>query len=1435
MSAAQRTAVVTGDIESADWLAVQSLLADLALGSGSVRATAVQHTGGRHLAFLPQETLELDLDDALQREFGDYELVERLGQGGMGVVYRAYQPALDREVAIKLRVAGPWASPEFIDRFRGVAQSAARMQHPNIVSIHEVGAHEELNYFSMQLVRGESLAGLLAREQRLAPARAAALVRTVAEAVDYAHRLGVLHLDLKPGNVLLDERGEPLVADFGLARRLDESLAADSDEVSGTPSYMAPEQATARGRKLTPATDVYGLGAILYELLTGMPPFVGTSPQETLQHVVSGGLVPPRARAPGIPLDLDAICRRCLAKDPAERYATARALADDLSAFLEGRQVSVLPLNLAQRLARWARRQPLQAALASLLIASFVAGFLATSVQWRRAERNATTSSAMLWESRRQEALRLEQEGRGFDALGRLLLNIEEEEKAGESLLVAADRRRFGLIAKQSVVLIDRVVVDDASPTAAEFSPDGATLAVAFDDLSVRWYDSATLDERGRVDLYGRPTSEPVQGFHRVPALLRFVDNRRLRVTLEWYDFWIRPTERDTYLVDLARGAVVDPPAEFGDLSDTAFSADGAHAVLRNPKGEAQLWQVEPWRPLSPRWQEELPPTPQILGYGARFAATLRTAMGEAEVFDPRAPGGPRRVIELRDRSGMSAWAESSDGSTVALGDFKGRVFVADVDTWKLEQVAVPPGEEVTWLSFSEDDAWLAVARVDGMAYVIEVDTGNLLSTSEMRHNHPLQRVGVSRRQQLLIAAGNGRTALWRLPWPRPVARNAQRLATSPTPSPGAGPHAICWSLATGLLATAGVDGEIRLWRLPRPSRLQGRGPTVVAESLYFDGKRTVDVAYDRLRIVTLDGAPATEWIELPQPPTYAELVDAGRTIIVVTGRELRVYDAATLRLRQPAIAISGAPQHLLARDDGSLVVLTFGDDGTQGLEERIEAWDLAGGGRLAGTAVRTGPLQLAFSPDHARLLATGPRATQTTVFDLPALGLVGTYAHDPDTYVAWARFDLVGRNLVIAERAMDPVISDDALVTWDPVASAIVERRVVAGMGPVGVLPTRRGAFLVGTRHSAFDPRGPRERLIERGESDVPMGVLALSADGRVLANVSSYDEVTLYDVATGASLGAPLARDRDGSELIVQLAFDPAGERLLGLGTRGRRLAWDIGAETRAVPDLRRMLAELSTRGPGEAAAAAPTPQLRGELRRADIGAWRTPEVRPEPEAARWIGAAAVPKRSPAASELMLDLTPVANLAPESVMHPRENMTIGLVNMPRGVQRIDGIDYDLRGAVQLIGTATPGGALPRKVEGIRGPPGSIAAFHVLIMAGHRSTEPEERTYARLRLNYADGTEAVLPIRTQRDVPGWTENDKPVPRAWDFALHLRISGLPTLMPLHDPRLPNPHPEREIATIDLESGDETWNAALFVAITAEPVIAAGTSCTGCTE
>jgi serine/threonine protein kinase len=338
-----------------------------------------------------RNALELDLRDPAQRFFDDFELLERIGEGGMGAVYRARQISLDRDVAVKLLSAGPWASPDFIAGFKREAQNAAGLHHPNIVGVYAIGEQEGLIYYAMELILGDTLDHRIAQLHALPTRDAATLVRTIAEAVDYAHRLGVLHLDLKPSNILLDRIGTPKVADFGLARQLGETLSVQNERVSGTPSYMAPEQAAARKGVLTPATDVWGLGTILYECITGTPPFLAGTAEETLR-LVREGRVRRLSRTAKVPRDLEAICLKCLARSPMQRYISARALADDLGRFIEGRPVRARPLHVWQRFGHWMQRDPRLAFAVAGVALALTTGIVATSLQWQRAERSAASA-----------------------------------------------------------------------------------------------------------------------------------------------------------------------------------------------------------------------------------------------------------------------------------------------------------------------------------------------------------------------------------------------------------------------------------------------------------------------------------------------------------------------------------------------------------------------------------------------------------------------------------------------------------------------------------------------------------------------------------------------------------------------------------------------------------------------------------------------------------------------------------------------------------------------------------------------------------------------------------------------------------------------------------------------------------------------------------
>ena len=273
------------------------------------------------------------------RYFGDYELLAEIARGGMGVVYRAKQVSLDRTVALKMMRPGLLSTDLEIQRFLSEARTAASLRHPNIVAIHEAGEFDGLHYFSMDLVEGPSLAAVV-RGGPLAPDEAARCVQVLAETVHYAHTQGILHRDLKPSNVLVDAAGRPCITDFGVARRLDsDATITASGTVMGTPAYMPPEQASGQAGSITAASDVYALGAILYELLTGQAPFRAGSQLETVRMVLETEPVRPGLLNPAIDAAIEAICLRCLAKEPAKRFLSAAALADDLKRFLGGEPV----------------------------------------------------------------------------------------------------------------------------------------------------------------------------------------------------------------------------------------------------------------------------------------------------------------------------------------------------------------------------------------------------------------------------------------------------------------------------------------------------------------------------------------------------------------------------------------------------------------------------------------------------------------------------------------------------------------------------------------------------------------------------------------------------------------------------------------------------------------------------------------------------------------------------------------------------------------------------------------------------------------------------------------------------------------------------------------------------------------------------------------
>jgi serine/threonine protein kinase len=363
----------------------------LELSNGQSQVLQTEASGN---ASLPQPVTPAGQLPTL-KYFGDYELLEEIARGGMGIVYKARQVSLDRIVAVKLLLRGEYASEDFIKRFRVEASAAASLQHPNIVAIHEVGVHQGQHYFAMDLVDGPNLAQLL-RDGPLPAMRAAGYVRIIAEAIHFAHTRRILHRDIKPSNVLIDANDQPRVTDFGLAKQLVGTGSTPSDSISqevpeamerspadsltlsgqvlGSPGYMPPEQASGQREKIGVTSDVYSLGAILYHALTGRPPFAGQSVADTLKQVENKEPIAPRLLSPSVPRDLETICLKCLQKEPGKRYMSAEALAAELGRFLCDEPIQAHPVSRPEKIWRWCRRNPVVASLTAVIVVAVIAG-----------------------------------------------------------------------------------------------------------------------------------------------------------------------------------------------------------------------------------------------------------------------------------------------------------------------------------------------------------------------------------------------------------------------------------------------------------------------------------------------------------------------------------------------------------------------------------------------------------------------------------------------------------------------------------------------------------------------------------------------------------------------------------------------------------------------------------------------------------------------------------------------------------------------------------------------------------------------------------------------------------------------------------------------------------------------------------------------------
>ncbi len=427
-----------------------------------------------------------------------YEILEELGRGGMGVVYRARHVGLNRQVALKVILAGSHAGVVQTSRFRAEAEAIARLQHPNIVQIYDVGEQDGRAYFALELVEGGSLAQLIGGIPQPAE-RAAAWIRTLARAMESAHVKGIIHRDLKPSNILVTSDGTLKITDFGLSKLLgaDASLTG-SESILGSPSYMAPEQAAGGGKRVGPAADIYALGVILYELLTGRPPFKAPDAIATLELVRTAEAVPPSRMHPGLSRDLETICLKCLEKQPERRYATGRELADDLERFLRNEPILARPIGRVERILRWCRRSPALAAASGLAVLALLAAAVVSLGFGFHQTRAARKLGAALDGSRRlsarltlERALTLCEQGDVARGMLWLARSLEMAASTDDDALQRIIRANLAGWSRRLHPLRHRLE-HPGGVRAIAYSRDGTTIATGGEDGTARLWDAAS-------------------------------------------------------------------------------------------------------------------------------------------------------------------------------------------------------------------------------------------------------------------------------------------------------------------------------------------------------------------------------------------------------------------------------------------------------------------------------------------------------------------------------------------------------------------------------------------------------------------------------------------------------------------------------------------------------------------------------------------------------------------------------------------------------------------------------------------------------------------------------------------------------------------------------------------------------------------------------
>jgi WD40 repeat protein/tRNA A-37 threonylcarbamoyl transferase component Bud32 len=1178
-----------------------------------------------------EQTLRLSSHEILAppSDMPGYELLERLGRGGMGVVYKARQRSLGRIVALKMILAGPHARAEDLARFRREAEVIAKLAHPNIVQIHEVGEHEGRPFLSLEFVDGGGLDKKLGGAP-LPAHDAARLIETVARAVHHAHCQGVVHRDLKPANILLTADGIPKITDFGLARLGAGSEQTQSGDVLGTPSYMAPEQASGRNSAIGPATDIYALGATLYELLTGRPPFRADNPLDTLLQVMDQEPVTVRRLQPNVPSDLETICLKCLEKAPSKRYASAADLADDLRRFDEGQPIFARPTPSWERGLKWARRRP---ALAGLYALAMVAGVvLALYTVWlrdalsetekqriaahkaqSRAEEAAEERRLQLVRARLADGSRLLDEGDWFGSLLPFAEALQLDQH--DAKRVEMHRIRLSAILRQCPRLV-QFWPHEGDVAHTEFTADGRRI------LTVSGNTAHLLD----ADT-GAEAAPPMIHGQSITSAALSTDGLRLATIAD---------DQTVQIWDAAKGQRLGTPLPFKEMIvRIAFAAGGERlvTVTRNVTYEVriQAWEVSTGKPVSsPLATATAPLSDVALSPDGRLAATagstqtkagLRAALTVWEVASGKPAFTPRDVP-----GSITQIRFSPTGSRVAAFSVDGTVRVWDCVTGK-ETAQMRQVGPLLHLAFSPDGNRLATGGVNGTARVWDATTGKQLVT--LQHGPAFTQAAT-----LVAFSPDGLHAI------TAGADNMVRIWDVTTGAPTSPPlrHGDKVSRASfgadgRRVLTASADRAVRIWDLTS-SRLATppleHDAAVVHASLDTGGRRAVTAGADRLaRVWNLDTGRSLGTLAHTHPLVHATFTPDGR--VLTTGEnnrdgagEASVWDAKGARLfhRTTAQRILGVPD-----TDPTVRRAWFSADGrwllTVDRAGAAQVWDVANGKAVTEVLEHDSPVTgVSFSADGRRvltetflpdftvraLLASGePPAALGRLIQIirPAktvnvleiaggkrVASIGPWSDAISLTFRHASFSEDSRFLLL--------VSDGEARLWDIAKSQIVRRFRKPGAGIAGAAMSPDGRTLATISDDEMAQlwnAANGEAILtpvqfrHGGQSWPPV----FSPDGRFLVMSSRPDGVRIWDSATGDPVSPPLSHPGP----VESVAFSSDGRLLLTASDRAARV-WSLSTDERTADEWLR-LAQLLSCSRMHAQGGRPVPLSPDELRSA------------------------------------------------------------------------------------------------------------------------------------------------------------------------------------------------------------------------------------------